>query len=196
MPKYNSVENIPAKVFFDILHSKDYQLLKPKPSEEGLEKVFMDIYDDFFVKSDNSEAKRYLNLTTNIAFLEYKIATIKQVTHFVYYTPNITDEMKLKLLNALEAGCGIYIDKNEDFTIEVQRVLQVEIGIIENDLTMEKLELDNISKNRKEVIYDFYDNIVSLSNIHERNIDEKLTLAMFIALDKSAKQKIKKQNGK
>jgi hypothetical protein len=196
MCKYNSIENIPAKVFFDILHSKNYQLLKPKPSEKGLEKVFMDIYDDFFVKSDNSEAKRYLNLTTNIAFLEYKIATIKQVMHFVYYTANITADMKLKLLNALEVGCGIFIDKNEDFGIEVQRVLQVEIGIIENDLTMEKLELDNISKNRKEVIFDFYDNIVSLSNIHERNIDETLTLAMFIALDKSAKQKIKKQNGK
>jgi hypothetical protein len=195
MPKYNSIENIPAKTFFDILHTKNYQLLKPKPSEEGLEKIFTDIYDDFFIKSDNYESKQYLKLTTNVAFLEYKIATIKQVLHFVYYN-DITEEMKLKLLDALEKGCEIYIDKNTEFVSEVQRVLQVEIGIIENDLTMEKLELDNMAKNRNEKLFDFYDKIVSLSNVHNRNIDEKLTLAMYVSIEKSASRIIKEQNKK
>jgi len=195
MPKYNSIENIPAKTFFDILHTKNYQLLKPKPSEEGLEKIFTDIYDDFFIKSDNYESKQYLKLTTNVAFLEYKIATIKQVLHFVYYN-DISDENKLILLDALEKGCEIYIDKNTEFVSEVQRVLQVEIGIIENDLTMEKLELDNMAKNRNEKLFDFYDNIVSLSNVHNRNIDEKLTLAMYVSIEKSASRIIKEQNKK
>jgi hypothetical protein len=195
MPKYNSIENIPAKTFFDILHSKNYQLLKPKPSEEELEKIFTNIYDDFFIKSDNYEAKQYLKLTTNIAFLKYKIATIKQVLHFIYYN-DVTEEMKLKLLDALEKGCEIYIDKNSDFADELQRVLQVEIGIIENDLTMEELEIENISKNRTNKIFDFYDNIVSLSNVHNRNIDEKLTLAMYISIEKSASRIIKEQNKK
>ena len=195
MPKYNSIENIPAKTFFDILHTKDYQLLKPKPSESGLEKIFTNIYDDFFIKSDNYEAKQYLKLTTNIAFLEYKIATIKQVLHFVYYN-EITEEMKLKLLDALEKGCEIYIDKNAEFANELQRVLQVEIGIIDNDLTMDKLELENIAKNRNEQIFDFYDTIVSLGNVHNRNIDEKLTLAMYISIEKSAARIIKEQNKK
>lgn len=195
MPKYNSIENIPAKTFFDILHTKNYQLLKPKPSEEGLEKIFTNIYDDFFVKSDNYESKQYLKLTTNVAFLEYKIATIKQVLHFVYYN-DITEDMKLKLLDALEKGCEIYIDKNAEFISEVQRVLQVEIGIIENDLTMEKLELDNVAKNRSEKLFDFYDNIVSLSNVHNRNIDEKITLAMYVSIEKSASRIIKEQNKK
>ena len=195
MPKYNSIENIPAKTFFDILHTKNYQLLKPKPSEEGLEKIFTDIYDDFFIKSDNYEAKQYLQLTYNIAFLEYKIATIKQVLHFVFYN-NVSDENKLTLLDALGKGCEIYIDKEANFTEEVQRVLQVEIGIIENDLTMAKLEFDNINKNRKEKLFDFYDNIVSLGNVHNRNIDEKLTLAMYISIEKSANRIIKEQNKK
>mgnify|MGYP003647305238 CR=1 FL=1 len=195
MPKYNSIENIPAKAFFDILDTKNYQLLKPKPSEEGLEKVFTNIYDDFFIKSDNYESKQYLKLTTNIAFLDYKIATIKQILHFIYYN-KITDEMKLNLLDALEKGCEIYIDKNAEFVDELQRILQVEIGIIENDLTMEKLELNNMAKNRTEKIFDFYDNIVSLSNVHNRNIDEKLTLAMYVSIEKSATRIIKEQNKK
>ena len=195
MPKYNNIENCPAKIFFDILDTKNYQLLKPKPSEEGLEKVFTDIYDDFFVKSDNYEAKQYLKLTNNIAFLNYKIATIKQVLHFIYYNV-VTEEVKLNLLDALEKGCEIYIDKNAEFVNELQRVLQVEIGIIENDLTMEKLEISNMSKNRTEKIFDFYDNIVSLSNVHNRNIDEKLTLAMYVSIEKSANRIIKEQNKK
>ena len=195
MPKYNNIENCPAKIFFDILHTKNYQLLKPKPREEGLEIIFTDIYDDFFIKSDNYEAKQYLKLTNNIAFLVYKIATIKQVLNFVYYN-EITKDMKLKLLEALEKGCEIYIDKNAEFISEVQRVLQVEIGIIETDLTMEKLELDNMAKNRNEKLFDFYDNIVSLSNVHNRNIDEKITLAMYVSIEKSASRIIKEQNKK
>jgi hypothetical protein len=195
MPKYNSIENIPAKTFFDILHTRNYQLLKPKPNEEGLEKVFTDIYDDFFIKSDNYEAKQYLKLTYTIAFLEYKIATIKQVLHFIYYN-KVSDENKLTLLNALEKGCEIYIDKNVEFINEIQRVLQVEIGIIENDLTMEKLELNNMVKNKNEKLFDFYDTIVSLGNVHNRNIDEKLTLAMYISIEKSATRIIKEQNKK
>lgn len=193
MAKYNSIENIPAKLFFDVLSSKDYTLLQPNDENEDLETVFTSIYDDFFVKSDNPEAKRYLNLTTNIAFLEYKLATIKQVMEFAYFA-HLTKEMREKLLKALEVGCGIYIDKEADFTEEVKRVMQVETGIIENDLSMEKLELDSMVKNSTQKAFDFYDNIVSLSNVHERNIDETVTLAMYVALDRSAKQKIKKQN--
>ena len=193
MAKYNSIENIAAKLFFEVLSSKDYTLLQADNEDEDLEQVFIAIYDDFFVKSDNPEAKRYLNLTTNIAFLEYKLATIKQVMEFAYFA-QLTNEMRDTLLKALEVGCGIYIDKEADFTEEVKRVMQVETGIIENDLTMEKLELDSMVKNSSQKAFDFYDNIVSLSNVHERNIDETITLAMYIALDKSAKQKIKKQN--
>jgi hypothetical protein len=193
MAKHNSIENIPAKLFFDVLNSKDYSLLVADNEKEDLEAVFVKIYDDFFVKSDNPEAKRYLNITTNIAFLEYKLATIKQVMEFTYYT-NLDKKLRDKLLKALEVGCGIYIDKDADFSSEVLRVMQVESGIIENDLTMEKLELEAMSKKSIDKAFDFYDNIVSLSNVHERNIDETVTLAMYIALDKSAKQKIKKQN--
>ena len=67
---------------------------------------------------------------------------------FAYFA-HLTKEMRDKLLKALEVGCGIYIDKEADFTEEVKRVMQVETGIIENDLSMEKLELDSMVKNSK-----------------------------------------------
>ena len=193
MAKYNSIENIPSKLFFEVLSSKDYTLLQADNEDEDLEQVFIAIYDDFFIKSDNPEAKRYLSLTTVINYLEYKLVTIKQVMEFAYFA-HLTKEMRGKLLKALEVGCEIYIDKEADFTEEVKRVMQVETGIIENDLTMAKLELNAMVKNSSQKAFDFYDTIVSLSNVHERNIDETITLAMYIAIDKSAKEKIKKQN--
>ena len=192
MAKYNSIENIPAKLFFDILQSKDHAKLEASEEGEDLEKVFSCIYDDFFVKTDNQEAKHYLKQTLDVAFLEYKIATIKQYLHFIYYT-NLTQEHRLKLLKSIKEGLEIYIDVEADFNEEVQRVLQVECGIIENDLTMAKLEIENISKKRNETLFDFYDNIVSLSNVHNRNIDEKIVLAMYISIEKSASKIIKQQ---
>ena len=33
MPRFNSINNIPAKLFFDVLHEKDFTLLEPFDGE-------------------------------------------------------------------------------------------------------------------------------------------------------------------
>mgnify|MGYP006975285496 CR=1 FL=1 len=133
MPKYNSIETIPAKTFFEILESKNYQMLKPKPSEKGLEEVFISIYDEFFLKSDNPEANEYLKATKDIAYLEYKIAVLKQSLYF-YYANKTTEQMRLDFIETIKEVYNIEIDKTKPFIDEVQKVLTIEIGILENDL--------------------------------------------------------------
>ena len=192
MAKYNSIENIPAKLFFDVLQSKDYSLLISTEENEDLEAIFTSIYDDFFVKIDNPQAKMYLEMTWKVNFLSYKIETIRQVIHFLWYE-NVIEEHRLKLLNALEKGCGIYIDKSAKFADEVLRVLQVECGVIENDLTMATLELQNTFGKQGTDKFDFYKTIVGLSNIHNRNIEDNIVLAMYVAIENSAKDIIKSQ---
>ena len=192
MAKYNSIENIPAKLFFEVLNTRNYNLLVAEQENEDLEEVFTAIYDDFFVKIKNPQAKMYLEMTWKINFLSYKVETIRQVMHFLWYE-NVIEEHRLKLLNALENGCGIYIDKSAKFADEVLRVLQVECGIIENDLTMATLELQNtFGKQETEKFY-FYKTIVVLSNIHNRNIEDNIVLAMYVAIENSAKDIIKSQ---
>ena len=73
MPKYNSILNIPAKLFFDVLHEKNFDLLEPIEGEKGLEEVFSLIYDDYFLKSNNPRSKRFLELQQEIHFMTYKI---------------------------------------------------------------------------------------------------------------------------
>jgi hypothetical protein len=192
MAKYNSIENIPAKLFFEVLNTRDYTLLGAEQENEDLEAIFTEIYDDFFVKINNPQAKMYLEMTWKVNFLSYKIETIRQVMHFLYYE-NVIEEHRLKILDALEKGCGIYVDKSAKFADEVLRVLQVECGIIENDLTMATLELKNTFGKQEEGKFDFYKTIVSLSNVHNRNIEDNIVLAMYVAIENSAKDIIKSQ---
>lgn len=192
MAKYNSIENIPAKLFFEVLNTRDYTLLVAEQENEDLEAIFTEIYDDFFVKINNPQAKMYLEMTWKVNFLSYKIETIRQVMHFLYYE-NVIEEHRLKILDALEKGCGIYVDKSAKFADEVLRVLQVECGIIENDLTMATLELKNTFGKQEEGKFDFYKTIVSLSNVHNRNIEDNIVLAMYVAIENSAKDIIKSQ---
>jgi hypothetical protein len=197
MAKYNSIDTIPAKVFWDVLKSKNYQLLKPKPREKGLEDVFIGIYDEFFIKSDNSEAKRYLQLTKEVSFLEWKIAVIKQVLHFTYYNTT-TKEMRYDIIKALKTGCNIDIDTEQPFVDEVQRVLHVEIGILMNDLNFSKLELENMIKSSQGKDYDYYDRIGALSQVLQNNslLKEDMTLAVQVSLEKIANKIIKEQKAK
>jgi hypothetical protein len=195
LPKYNSIETIPARIFFLILKTKDYQQLKPKPSEKGLEELFTQIYDDFFIKSDNPESKAYLDAYKEIAFLEYKIAALKQALYF-YFNNRTTEQMRLDFIEAVKQGFNIEINKDIPFIEEVERVLTIEIGIIQNDLIAAKMDYDNLSKSAGGKEFDYYDRISNLSNVLENNglLKEDMSLATYISLEKLAKKLIEKQN--
>ena len=197
MPKYNNISNIPAKTFFDILKSKNYQLLKPKPREKDLEQVFISIYDEFFIKSDNHEAKRYLELTKDIAFYKYKIATLKQSIHFYFYNKT-TEKMRLDFIDAMKQGYGIEINKDVPFIEEVERVLTIEIGIINNDLNFAQIEFDEMINKSKNKDFDYYDSIGALSNVLPNNslLKEDMTLAVYVTLEKQAQRIVEQQNKK
>lgn len=189
MPKYNSIDTIPAKTFFEILKSKNYQLLKPKPKEKGLKELFESIYDEFYIKMDNEESKYYLHLTKEIAFLEFKISVLKQSLHF-YYTNKTTKEMREEFVEALKNGFGIYIDMNVPFIDEVKRVLTTEIGIIENDLNLAKIDFDKMIKKSQSKDFDYFDDIGVLGQVLTGNtlVKEDMTLAVYISLSKLAKK--------
>ena len=186
MPKFNNISNIPAKVFFEILKDKNYQLLKPKPSEKDLEQVFISIYDDFFIQSENPEAIRYLELTKNVAFLEYKIAMIKSTLGFLYYSTT-TRQMRIDYLNALKEGAGIEINVDVDFSDEVKRILTENIGWIENDLNFDKLELQQMLSKSKGKEMNYIQRLVDLAVASPQNlmIKQDMTLLEFVHTEKA-----------
>lgn len=186
MPKFNNISNIPTKVFFEILKSKNYQLLKPKPKEQDLEQVFISIYDEFFLRSDNPEAKRYLELTKNVAFLVYKIDLIKQTLAFLYYQTT-TKQMRLDYIKALKEGCNINIDIDLDFQSEVKRILSENIKWLENDLVFEQSELNEILARGKGKEMNYIEKIVNLAVASPQNliINKDMFLDEFIEIEKA-----------
>lgn len=169
------------------MESKNYQNLCPKPKEKELEKVFISIYDDFFVKSDNAEATEYLRLTNEIAMFEYKIAYLKQALHFYLYNTT-TKEMRIDFIEALKVGYDIEIDFNLPFIDEVHRVLSSDIGMIENELSMAKINYKAMTQVSKSKAFDYESQIVSIENVIKRSISDDITLSKYIAYEKSAEK--------
>jgi hypothetical protein len=199
--KYTSVNNILAKTFFDIVHSKNYLLLEPEGQETelDLEKAFTEIYDDFFVLSSNAKAKDFLNLREEVAKLEYKIESVKVVLRFLFENKT-TKEMRTILLEAL-VSIGINVDMNNEFLSEIQHILQVELGIIENDINFAKMQLESLSSEKVDTDeevekYNFYRTIVSLENIFERQMDDEMLLIKFIEYQRVALDKVNSQKQK
>jgi len=187
MPKYNSIENIPAPVFFKILETKNYQLLRPKPKETGLEVIFMAIYDDFFVKSGNNEAQEYLRLTIEIAKKEYSISIIKQ-TLFLYTYNKVTREMREDYAKLLKEEFNIEINPDERFVSEVKNVLEFNIGFMINDLQILKMELSDITKNWTNDAYNYYADLLNLEAVHKRQLNIDMPLIYFIECKKQAQK--------
>ena len=190
MPKYDSIKTIPADVFFEIKKTNNLQLLKPKPREKDLDKVFEAIDDDFYTRSKNAEAKRYLELFSTINYLNFKIATLKTTLHSYYY--NETNlEMREGLAKALKEGYNIDLDLTVSFGQEVLRILNVEIGAIKNDLVEAQTEFDNlIKKSQSQSSFDYFKSIVDLSTALPNNslINDRMTLLIYVELCNKAKE--------
>jgi len=195
LAKYNSIDTIPAKTFFSILESKDYQQLKPKPKEKGLEELFISIYDEFFLKSDNPESNEYLRCTKNIAFITYKINILKQSLHFYFYNLT-TQEMREEFIKSLKDGYEIEIDRNIPFIDEVKRILTIEIGILENDLAFEESNFKSLTSNSKNKAFDYEENIVNIEGVLNNNIKDGVKLDKYIAYEKKAKRIVEQSKTK
>jgi len=189
MPKYNSIDTIPAKVYFDIKESNNLQLLKPKPSEKDLDKIFESIDDKFFLRSKNPEAQRYLNLTVEIQYLNYKIATLKSSLHHYYYTETNL-EMRKGFAQALLDGYDIVLNTEVPFGDEVHRILTIDVGILKNDLSFLENEYNDMIKRSKGKDFNFFGSIVSLSTILPNNslLKEEMTLAVYVELSNKAQE--------
>lgn len=184
MPKYHSIDNIPAKVFFQILESNDFQLLKPKPKEKDLEKIFLQIYDDFFVQSENHQAKAYLETRSNFYYKKQKVEMLIKLMQF-YVANQTTVLMRSEMAEVLKVSYGLHFDPNGDVLDQVHKIMTFDVPIMKNELVFLETQLNELSKGGgKEV--KFFDQLAVMSQHLPNNslLNENMTLATYVALNK------------
>ena len=142
--------------------------------------MFSDIYDDYFVKCQNPKSNEYLELSQTVAFLNYKIESVRQVVDFLSKNKT-TKEMRLLLLESL-IYIGVNIDLEADFSEEVQRILQVELGILENEVSFAQIDLQNMTKEKTDSVFNFYESLIGLESVHERNLDDEMLVVILSPL--------------
>lgn len=181
--------------------------MRPKPgvSTEKLQTIFLEVFDTWFIKSENPDAERWLDLRNRLAERTATMCVIKSMLHFIWQTPvEIWNDERIKEMRAQQIeAVNRFLDEpiviENDFLEELDRVLNVEIGIIENDINFAESEMKDIAKSDTEVIYDFYKELQSIEEIHGRTLNEKMLLPMFVANKVSAIKKARlaqAKNGK
>lgn len=195
--KYHSYDVFPAKVFFDIRSTENFQLMRPKPSvsTEQLSELYMLVYDEFFEKLGNKDAVRYIEIRNELAILNGNKRKIKNILWIDWKTPlnlwNVPEviEMRKERIADLNRTLDKPIDLEADSFSEMERVMNVEIGIIDDEMSILTSELKKMQEDTEEVVYNYYADIVQLEEAHGRTLDEKMMLPKYVELVKLAVKK-------
>ena len=207
--KYNSYYNIPARVFFEIKETQNLQLLRPKPNVSGdaLQRLFMQINDDDFIKSENPDATRYLQLLDEIEILTYKKKSIRDLLDLIWKYPAelwFMEEYKEQRDSVIDMANSLLdtpLNIEGDINAEINRALQVDLGIIDNEINEAEIELNELKAKGNSIEFDFFDHLQSINECNApSSIPSTCLLAEYRAAEKSAykkseRAKLKQNNG-
>ena len=179
---YNSLD-VPAKLFFDILDEFNLEklVIEGNPSKEDLESAWSNIFDEYFKEVDEYNLKIYLKINKNISLLNYKI-TAYQKHIFLLLNTRFSKEQEDLYYKEL-SKIKLRIKKGESKLQFCDRVLKTIIPSLQTQIELEKHNLEEITKGKKQ---SFQSKLRSIEKITELNyrIDSNITLAEYISYEK------------
>ena len=189
--KYYRDLKVPAYLFFDVLETNDLRLLviKGNPKQNKLEKAFSNIFDLYYEAKNDGTLRLILKTKKSIIRLYRKIGIIEAVVLSLVQFSFPEDKVK-ELITNLRKG-GININEDLDLDKELLRVLQNDLAGFKTHLALEEHNLVELCKGEKA---SFEESLAALEDVHNRPMDEKMSLAMFLARQKSASKKVKASN--
>jgi len=199
--KYDSYHNIPARVFFEIRETGNFQLLCPKPKTDTtwLGKLYVQIYDDYFIKLDNADAKRYTYLLEAEATLENLIKSYTLLLELHWNTPpeiwntDVIKQGRERHIAKMNEQLDIAIDPDGDFDEQVQIALNQSLGFKKNDLNEIKMELEQLRDRAGNTVFEFYDDLQQINEANGQAYGADVLLPVYVSARKSAEKKAEKQ---
>ena len=180
-----SIEDVKAKDFFKAFKHQDTSYLKHYNKDH--QKLFENLYDEYFKHRDNMEAKSNLSKQTRLENLKLKHKYISAIERIYLEFPLKSEQREKIEKNLINLGYKLKGDDIKNKLARWKSELQNEINFLSEELKIKGGKADKFS---------FPELIVSFENVLERTIDENLTLAKFIAYEKTANEVIKKRNSK
>lgn len=188
---------IPARLFFDVMHTEDYQLLGTV-GKEDCEDAYDKIFDEYLQIMPNPRLISYVRRKSKVENIQLKITTIKSILAIIAFT-SLTQAERDVIIDQLNSIEGVKIRMSKDPKIivsEIERIHTSVLGELRNILNM---ELEQLPKDTAKAKYVFEKDIVNLRlALDGMHINDDINLYMFAELTKSATEisnQRKKQNG-
>ena len=195
--KYHSYETFPAQVFFAVRETGNYQLMKARngTSDAELAYIYSVVFDVRFLKIGNKDADRYLELLESEARIETTIKIITLILDFHWNTDRslwnipLMVEIRNKHITKLNSLLDVSFDLEADFDTEMETAMNVSLGIMQNDLTEVRIELEDARKQVKQIAFDYYEELQSIDEWNKQSSDPNMLLPQYDAKLKSAAAK-------
>jgi len=181
--------DIPAKLFFDIMHTGDYSKLGTDTPVK-LEAAFDAIFDEYNNLDSNPKITQWFDKQIKIKLLRAKINAIDTCLHHIAYS-SLTRDERIEAINILNSIEGVKINFSLDKPLldEILRVKNSVVGLLNNQLN---IELSTEKKQAENIKYEFTEDLVAVENMLERQVDENVSLRKFVFLKKSAQERAEK----
>jgi len=181
--------DIPAKVFFHIMHSGEFDKLGTDTSD-NLETAFNIIFDEYIKLDNNTQIMDWYTQRCKVGNIRKTINMVETCLHHITFSIMTREELleAIRVINLIK-GVNVRFDINKDPLDEIIRIQQKVLGSLQNDLNF---ELSKEKDTKEDVKYHFEEDLVSIENVLERSVPEDMTLRKFVFLKKSAIEKSKR----
>lgn len=194
MIKYTNCE-IPAKLFFeDLLSKNNLSVLGNAPNSE-LEAVKMDIIDEYCDIDNNQRMKQWYKNQAKILLINQSISNITSLLYLLKYS-NPNKKQQNQIINSLNTikKPRVKFDATKPIDEEIIRVNTKVLGALRNELKI----LEPKDKKEEDKYY-FDEDYMGLWTALGQSLPENPTLTQYVALKKEAKRRAKlntTKNGK
>ena len=187
---YN-IDNLPAKIYFNILETNNYNLLSDQ-KEVDVESLWQNIYSEVSQLLDSKKNDKAFDLGKSIQYLSTRIEV---VTNTVFHLRRKRDELLEGILKSYN-----YILRDDNFDNDLNQI-EREIDNLDIRIARYKKQLDPLinpkeGKNKKQSFEDIYFSYCTIWGPYKEV--NTIFIKEFISLEKQVVIKIKnlEKNGK